>query len=195
MKKRVFIIHGWDGYPEEGWFPWLKKELEKKKFEVQVPAMPETDHPKIEVWVSYLSKSVAKADENTYFVGHSIGCQTILRYLQNIEEKVGGVILVAGWVNLVNLSEPEERKIAGPWLTTPIKWEKVKYQAKNFVAIFSDNDQWVPLTDVEIFKERLGAKIIIENQKGHFSEEDSIKEIPVVLNELLRITGKINERE
>jgi hypothetical protein len=27
--KRVFIIHGWEGYPEEGWFPWLKKELEK----------------------------------------------------------------------------------------------------------------------------------------------------------------------
>ena len=20
MNKRVFIIHGWDGYPEEGWF-------------------------------------------------------------------------------------------------------------------------------------------------------------------------------
>ena len=25
--RRVFIIHGWGGYPEEGWFPWLKKEL------------------------------------------------------------------------------------------------------------------------------------------------------------------------
>ena len=28
--KRAFIIHGWDGYPAEGWFPWLKRELEKK---------------------------------------------------------------------------------------------------------------------------------------------------------------------
>jgi esterase/lipase len=35
--KKVFIIHGWDGYPEEGWFPWLKKELEKKGFSVFVP--------------------------------------------------------------------------------------------------------------------------------------------------------------
>ena len=34
MNKRVFIAHGWDGYPEEGWFPWLKKELETKGFEV-----------------------------------------------------------------------------------------------------------------------------------------------------------------
>ena len=35
MKKRVFIVHGWDGYPEEVWFPWLKKELEAKGFEAQ----------------------------------------------------------------------------------------------------------------------------------------------------------------
>jgi len=28
--KRVFIIHGWGGNPEEGWLPWLKKELEAK---------------------------------------------------------------------------------------------------------------------------------------------------------------------
>lgn len=27
MAKRVFLIHGWEGYPEEGWRPWLKKKL------------------------------------------------------------------------------------------------------------------------------------------------------------------------
>ena len=37
--KRVFIIHGWGGYPEEGWLPWLKKELEKNGFKVFVPAI------------------------------------------------------------------------------------------------------------------------------------------------------------
>jgi len=26
--KTVYIIHSWEEYPEEGWFPWLKKELE-----------------------------------------------------------------------------------------------------------------------------------------------------------------------
>lgn len=28
MNKRIFIIHGWDGFPEEGWFPWLNKAME-----------------------------------------------------------------------------------------------------------------------------------------------------------------------
>ena len=47
MSKRVFVIHGWGGYPEEGWKPWLKKELEKRGFTVFVPAMPDTEHPKM----------------------------------------------------------------------------------------------------------------------------------------------------
>lgn len=55
MKKRVFIVHGWDGYPEEGWFPWLKKA---KEFAVFVPQLPEAAHPRIGNWVSKLAEVV-----------------------------------------------------------------------------------------------------------------------------------------
>ena len=43
--KRAFIIHGWDGYPEEGWFPWLKAELEQRGFTVEIPSMPHPAEP------------------------------------------------------------------------------------------------------------------------------------------------------
>lgn len=46
VKKRVFIVHGWDGYPEEGWFPWLERELEARGFEVHVPALPDASTPR-----------------------------------------------------------------------------------------------------------------------------------------------------
>ncbi|PIP29922.1 hypothetical protein COU12_02115 [Candidatus Jorgensenbacteria bacterium CG10_big_fil_rev_8_21_14_0_10_54_38] len=46
--KRVFIVHGWDGYPEEGWFPWLKRELEARGFEVHVPPLPDAGNPRIQ---------------------------------------------------------------------------------------------------------------------------------------------------
>jgi hypothetical protein len=49
--KRVILIHGWDGFPNNCWFPWLKKELEDKDFEVIVPAMPNPEHPKVKPWV------------------------------------------------------------------------------------------------------------------------------------------------
>lgn len=78
MSKRVFIIHGWDGHPDEQWFPWLKKELEQRGFEVYVPQMPKTEEPRIDIWVPYLRGLVGRPDQDTYFVGHSIGPQAIL---------------------------------------------------------------------------------------------------------------------
>lgn len=185
--KKIFIIHGWDGYPDEGWFPWLKKELEQKGFQVQVPAMPKPAEPKIEAWVSHLSKIVGDVDEHTFFVGHSIGCQTILRYLESLtaDKKVGGVAFVAGWFTLMNLKTDEEKEIAKPWLETPIDFEKVKQHTKKFFAVFSDDDEIVPQENKKLFEERLGAKTELEHGKGHFTGSDGVKEIPIVLENIL----------
>lgn len=187
--KKVYIIHGWEGYPENNWFPWLKKELEKRKFKVIIPSMPNTEEPKIEEWVSFLKKQVNQPDKNTYFIGHSIGCQTIMRYLETLrgDVKIGGIIFVAGWFNLINLETKEAELIAKPWLETLINFNKILSHNKKFVVIFSDNDKFVPLTDAKLFKNRLGAKIIIEKNKGHFDDENLVKELPVVLKELLKL--------
>lgn len=188
MNKRVFIIHRWDGDPEVDWYLWLRKELEEENFEVLIPEMPNPEEPEIDSWVSELSGIVGKPDEDTYFVGHSVGCQTILRYLENIDTKVGGVVCVAPWFDLKNLEDKESEKIAKPWLETPINFEKVKKVGNRFVAILSDNDPWVPLNKTKKkFKENLGAKVIIEHSKGHFMENDGITELPNVLKAILEI--------
>lgn len=186
--KRVFIIHGWGGHPNEHWSPWLKRELEKRGFSVETPQMPDTDNPSIEQWVPFLAKLVGKPDKETYFIGHSIGCQTIMRYLEKIKEPVGGVVFVAGWVKLKGLETPEEEHIAKPWLEAPIDFGKIKRAAKNFVAFFSDDDPFVPLDDTKVFKEKLGAKIIVEKNKGHYTMETKISEVPAVLQAILEIS-------
>ena len=187
MTKRAFIIHGWDGCPDEGWFPWLKIELEKNGFQVHAPAMPESAEPKIEAWVSHLSKIVGDVDENTYFVGHSIGCQTILRFLESLpaDKKVGGAAFVAGWFTLMTLKTDEEKEIAKPWLETPIDFDKAKQHTKKFFAVFSDDDEVVPQENKKLFEERLGAKTATEHAKGHFSGSDGVKELPVILEAIL----------
>ncbi len=79
--KRVIIIHGWEGKPESNWFPWLRNELEKRGVKVEVPEMPDTDHPKESEWVPHLANIIDTPDEHTVLVGHSLGGITILRYL------------------------------------------------------------------------------------------------------------------
>ena len=194
MAKRVFLIHGWGESPEEGWFPWLKKELEKKGFKVFVPPMPDAEHPKMETWVPYLSKSVGKVDENTYFVGHSIGCQTILRYLETLPKnvKIGGAVFIAGFIRLnldvIEKEEPGSSKIAMPWIKTLINWAKVKAHLNKSIAIFSDNDPYVSeAINIKAFKSELGAEIIVEHDKGHFSGDNGINELPVALDSVLKI--------
>ena len=73
MNKRVIIVHGWDGYPEEGWFPWLKTELEAKGFEVTVPQMTDAANPRIQNWVPALTEVVGEPDKNLYFTEQWVG--------------------------------------------------------------------------------------------------------------------------
>jgi len=188
--KRAIIIHGWEGHPQEGWFPWLKKELEAKGFEVLVPQMPNPDEPVISEWISKLKEVAGNVDEKTHFIGHSIGCQAILRYLETLSEnvKVGNVILVGAWMTLDETTLEEEGEgtleVAKPWMETPINWEKIKTHCDKFVGIFSDNDYYVPLSETKKFEENLGAKIVIDKGKKHFSGIDGVTELPSVLKEI-----------
>ena len=178
--KKVYLIHGWGGSSEGAWFDWLKEELPKKGFEVHAFDMPETDSPKIETWIRYLEEKIhiGDIDEQTYFVGHSIGCQTIMRFLEKLHKhkKIGGCVFVAGWFDLINL-EPKEMVIAHPWINSQIHFERILDHCNNFLAIFSDNDPNVHLDEIKKFEKDLGAKIIIKKKQGHFNEVDKIPEI------------------
>ncbi|HLC81663.1 MAG TPA: alpha/beta hydrolase [Candidatus Nanoarchaeia archaeon] len=184
--KRVFIIHGWDGFPENHWFPWLKKELQKLNFKVDIPVMLNPSEPKIEKWVTHLKKIVGKLDAETYLIGHSIGCQTIMRYLAAEENniQIGGIIFVAGFFNLPYLKTASEQNIAKPWLEHNINFSNIKKHAKRIVAIFSDNDPDVPVSDAKLFKTYLNAKIIIEENKGHFTSEEGVEILPNVIDSI-----------
>ncbi len=178
--KKAYLIHGWGGSSEGGWFDWLKIELPKKRFKVEAFDMPDSENPKIEIWVKYLEEKIPfeKLTKETYFIGHSVGCQTIMRYLEKSpkQREIGGCIFVAGWFDLINL-EPEEIDIAHPWINTKIDFNRITRHTKNILAIFSDNDPYVHLDEIKKFKENLGAKIIIKKKQGHFDEVNEIPEI------------------
>ncbi len=178
--KKIFLIHGWGGDAEGGWFNWLKKEFSRKGDKVVAFNMPNTNEPKIEEWVRCLEEKISSEDidEDTFFVGHSVGCQTILRFLEKIHKnkKIGGCVFVAGWFDLINL-EPEEMELAHPWIHNKIDFGRVLEHTANFLAIFSTNDPYVPMEEVVKFRNFLGAKIIIKENKEHFNDVLMIPEI------------------
>lgn len=191
-EKRAFIIHGWQGYPEEGWFPWLKKELEQRGWEVIVPAMPRPESPDIHAWVETLAQLVETPDTNTILIGHSIGCQTIMRYLEALPETalIRGTIFVAGWFTLTNLETDDEKMIAQPWIEEPLDFNKIRAKMGHCSVILSDNDLWVPFEETkEMFEKNMNATVIVEHAKGHLSGGDGITILPSVLDEFLKISS------
>ena len=186
---RVFLVHGWGGTSKSDFFPWLKKELENKNIWNYFPDMPNNSKPKIEEWIGFLKKKIKpeELNEETIFIGHSIGCQAVLRFLQTLpsEVKIKKVIFVAPWMKLDEETIREEgeevMEIAKPWMETPIEWKKVKSHCKDFLCIFSDNDPYVPLSNKELFKKGLNAKSIVLNNRHHFDEGNGIKELPEIL--------------
>ena len=185
MNKKAIVIHGWEGHPEEGWIPWLKNNLEKNGFEVVVPSMPNSANPKMNEWLDHLNKIVT-SDENTYFVGHSLGCITILRYLESLQpdKKIGGVILVAGFTSNLGYEELES------FFQTKIDWNKIKSHCNKFTTIHSANDPYVSVHYADFFKDKLGAEVIIEQNMKHFSGDDNINELPSALESLLKKVSK-----
>ena len=183
--KRVFLIHGWEGSPEANWIAWIKKELEQKRFAVVAPAMPDSMNPKMDAWVSHLAKTVGTPDEETYCIGHSLGCITILRYLETLQEnqKIGGAVLVAGFGSNLEYEGYKDELLS--FFEAPVDWEEIKKHCAKFVAIHSRDDEFVPIKHNVLFQEKLGAKAIVEQGRGHYND----KEYPVILDAFLEIAA------
>lgn len=188
-KKKVIIVHRWDSSPDSDWYPWLRQELQKRGIEVIVPAMPNPKTPTIGEHVPFLKKTIGTLMSDTLFVGHSIGCQTILRYLEQCsdDEQAGGVVLVAPWLRATGLKTAEERTIAEPWLTTPIDFKKVRSHTGEVITFFSDNDPFVPAENHQLFRRSLNAEVNIVHAAGHVTEDDGWTTAPIVLESILKL--------
>ncbi len=184
MAKRVFIIHGWGSNPDSGWIPWLKKALMKKGFQVLTPAMPNTYRPKKEAWIKHIAKIIGNVDKQCYFVGHSLGCIAILRYFESLkrEEEVGGCILIGG--PLDNRGYYHE---LDSFYIKPIKWDAIKLHCKKFIAIYSNDDYYVPLYHAGVLKKRLNAELVIKHGMKHFSGSDGFTKLPIALESVLKL--------
>jgi len=183
MAKRVFIIHGWGGKPSHGFKPWLKQELEQCGFEVFSPQLPNAKNPKMQEWLEVIRGLVGKPDGETYFVGHSLGCIAVMRYIESLSagKKVGGAVLVAGFTD--GLAMPELKD----FFPYELDFKKIKKHCKKFVAIHSDNDYYIDMAHGFELEEKLGAKLIALHNKGHFSSADGITELPDALAAVLKI--------
>lgn len=191
--KKIYLVHCWDGTSNDGWYPWIEKMLNSDNVEVIKFDMPNTTNPSIDEWVPALDSKVDVLNENTYFIGHSIGCQTIMRYLETKEIcKIGGILFVAPWLDLLPeaVEDEESYNTAEPWINTPINFDKIKLFTNNINCIFSSDDYFVSLEQEKEFKDKLNANTCVVENKGHISQDDDVFELQEILDLSKKMLGE-----
>lgn len=162
--KRVLIIHGWESNSREHWFLEEKSRLEKMGYQVTVPDMPNTFHPKQEEWVKVIEDF--NPDKDSILIGHSLGGTTILRYLERTNKMVGQCFFIAA-----PIWNPGYQKVNN-FFKSGFSWEKIKNSARKFVILSQTKDPWVDLKHGEDLSRNLGIKMILLEGSDHFDKID-----------------------
>ncbi len=185
---KIFIIHGSYGSPSENWFPWLKNKLESKGHQVFIPELPTPENQNLENWMKVFEDSYLKeVNEESIFVGHSIGPAFILSLLEklSISKSIKACFFVSGFIGLLNNSEFDE--INNTFTTKEFNWKKIKNNCKKFFVYHSDNDPYVPIEKSYELAEKLNTKPIIVKGAGHFNSSSGYEEFDILFNDLIKV--------
>ncbi|MDD4332535.1 MAG: alpha/beta hydrolase [Patescibacteria group bacterium] len=186
--NNIFIFHGTEGYPEENWFPWLKKKLETMGHQVFVPQFPSPPvvPAKIDEWYKVLKNYEQYINEDTILIGHSLGGVFTLRILEKLKHSVRAAILVGtpiGFKPILNYNR--DSSFSG----FSFDWPIIKSKAKNFVIFQSDNDPYVSFDNGKELARELGVELSFVPNAGHFNKktnytkfDDLLKKLEPLLN-------------
>jgi predicted alpha/beta hydrolase family esterase len=182
----VFIIHGIGGNPKENWFPWMKKEIESEGHRVIVPDFPNSDEPRLDEWMEHMKKYEDSIDEETIFIGHSLGGMFILRLLEHMKKPIKAVFLVAG------VTGPTDGLNLAPLMTTfttpPLEYELIKKNGGTIQMLHADNDPYISLKNAETLARKLGAIVDVIKDGGHLNASAGYTTFPLLRESILSIS-------
>lgn len=182
--KKFVIVHGYTASPEKNWFPWLKNQLEALGAQVYVPEMPDALSPDPEKWQQRLQQLPFGIDEETVLIGHSLGCVTVLRFLQNKPQAVKGYILVSGFDE-----EQETLPELRSHTLSPLDHSSLIDVADKRISIISTNDEIVSPQSSKALAETLKTQVIWEENAGHFLDREGYTVFPTLLEAIKQQFG------
>ncbi|ATA23304.1 hypothetical protein BIY26_20315 [Brenneria goodwinii] len=180
--NNIIIVHGFLSTPRHHWFQWLRQQCEDANIRVFIPKMPMPRAPKPDKWLAQLSNTLDMPNEKTWFIGHSLGCITVLRYLSSLRGRlrVGGVILVSGFSEQIE-THPE----LSDFTATQIDFDLLRKTINHRITILSSDDTVVAPRYTVKLREQLDAELYSFTGCGHFLDCDGFHQFPA-LNNILR---------
>jgi len=182
---RILLVPRWSGTAASDFYPWLARELASRAPHVQLevaPLRPAPDRPEIEACLEELA---GLAPARTLLVGHSVGCQVLLRALARLpgDARAPALVCVAGWWTV---DRPWDT--LRPWIEVPFDHERTAARCARIEVLLSDDDPFTrdAAETRRRFVEALGAEVQIVPGRQHFNAPEE----PAVLTAVIRLLGR-----
>ncbi|MEA4971854.1 putative hydrolase YdeN [bioreactor metagenome] len=181
-EKNIYIVHGYTASSKANWFPWIKEQLEAKGIKTYIPDMPDSQNPYYDNWLAHLSETITDINDETIFIGHSLGCIASMRFLLEKNIKIKGAIFVSGFID----ENPMEVKTVGlqSFFNDPLDIGKLKCIIPNRVAITAVDDDIVPTNATKIMADKINAQLLELKSGKHFIDRDGYTKFPLILTEV-----------
>ena len=206
MKKKtqIFLIHGGSTFKNkkdylshlknkevsiEKKIRWSDDYLDKevgKKFEIIRPRMPLSENAKYSDWKLYFERFIPLLKNNIILIGNSLGGIFLAKYLSEhkFPKKILSTYLVCP---PFDDTIPTEDLVGGFKLKSNLSL--LEKNSKNLYLLFSKNDNVVPVSHAEKYRNKLkNAKIIIyKNKNGHFKISKFPEIVEMIKSDLKKI--------
>jgi hypothetical protein len=180
--SNVFIFHGVGGQPEENWFPWLKRELEKLGHKVIVPQFPTPNGQTLENWLKVLENYKPDLNQDSILIGHSLGVSFVLNVIER--QPVKAAFLVGGFIGKIGHFFDNQMKT---FTQREFDWASIKQNCPKFHIYNSDNDPYIRVDKAEELSAKLATPVTYVKGAGHFNQVAGYLEFPLLLEDLKKV--------
>lgn len=175
---RIVLMPRWGGDDTSDWYPWLRERMPEADL-IIATLLPEPGAPVIDDCITELRRIVGVDPSRlveTLLVGHSVGCQAMIRFLATLPDAVAvkGLVCIAGWFWV---DEPWPTLM--PWQAEPIDDPRIRAAAPDLRVLLSDDDPFTSdhMKNADTWRTRLDAQVTIHPGRRHYNEPEE----PLVL--------------
>lgn len=179
--NNYLIVHGSFGSPFGNWFPYLRRELEKRELVVYTPDMPSgVGYQNYDNWSNVMKTYVDAGiiNENTVIFAHSIAPVFVCKFLIENSIKVKRLVLVCGFNNYLGINDDYDAVNESMYLDN---LEEVKNYCNDIVCFYSDNDPYVTFDKEKEFADMIASTQIVIQNGGHLNSESGYDEFEELL--------------